>query len=186
MGRLDGSRRADGRAREPGEQARSGPPRQPALVARNGRGKTTLLRTLAKSLKQIEGVFETKGRIQYLPEDLRFDPEITVSGIFNALLPSARRKEAADLAASLELDIRKDYGKLSTGNRRKAHLIVAELSVDPAGGNILRRRGSFGRFASGRRHARWRATVARFSLTGRDRIHNIPRAIGGLVVGGPI
>jgi ABC-type multidrug transport system ATPase subunit len=107
------------------------------LIARNGRGKTTLLRTLARTLKQIGGSFEAKGRIQYLPEDLRFDPEITVSAIFGAMLPAARRKEAADLAASLELDVRKAYGKLSTGNRRKTHLIVAELSVVPTGGNIL-------------------------------------------------
>jgi ABC-type multidrug transport system ATPase subunit len=107
------------------------------LIARNGRGKTTLLRTLAKTLKQVNGRFEARGRIQYLPEDLRFDPEITVSGIFNAMLPAARRKEAADLAASLELDVTKPYGKLSTGNRRKTHLIVAELSIDASTGNIL-------------------------------------------------
>lgn len=107
------------------------------LIARNGRGKTTLLRTLAKTLKQVNGRFEAQGRIQYLPEDLRFDPEITVSGIFKAMLPAAKRKEAADLAASLELDAAKPYGKLSTGNRRKTHLIVAELSIDPARGNIL-------------------------------------------------
>jgi ABC-type multidrug transport system ATPase subunit len=107
------------------------------LIARNGRGKTTLLRTLAKTLKQMKGTFVAEGKTQYLPEDLRFDPEITVAGIFKAMIPAARRKSAIDLAASLELDVRKPYGKLSTGNRRKTHLIVAEHSVDPAGGNIL-------------------------------------------------
>ncbi len=53
------------------------------------------------------------------------------------MLPTNALKAAIDLAASLELDVRKPYGKLSTGNRRKTHLIVAEHSVDPARGNIL-------------------------------------------------
>ena len=107
------------------------------LIARNGRGKTTLLRTISKTLKPVGGTFEACGKVQYLAEDLRFDPEIPVSGIFRAMLPYGRLQEAADLATSLELDIRKPYGKLSTGNRRKAHLIVAEYSIDPKGGNIL-------------------------------------------------
>ncbi|WP_035606619.1 ATP-binding cassette domain-containing protein [Haloferula sp. BvORR071] len=107
------------------------------LIARNGRGKTTLLRTISKTLKQLKGSFEAEGKIQYLPEDLRFDPEITVAGIFSAMLPKARYKEALDLAASLELDVRKPYGKLSTGNRRKTNLIVAEYSIDEKRGNIL-------------------------------------------------
>ncbi|WP_193211065.1 ATP-binding cassette domain-containing protein [Luteolibacter marinus] len=107
------------------------------LIARNGRGKTTLLRTLAKTLKQIDGSFESRGRVQYLPEDLRFDPELTVTDIFKAMLPPAKRRQALDLAASLELDARKPYGKLSTGNRRKTHLIVAENSVDLERGSIL-------------------------------------------------
>ncbi len=107
------------------------------LIARNGRGKTTLLRTISKTLKPVGGAFEAKGRTQYLPEDLRFDPEITVSGIFRAMLPTAKLQAAADLAVSLELDVRKPYGKLSTGNRRKTHLIMAEYSIDPEGGNIL-------------------------------------------------
>lgn len=107
------------------------------LIARNGRGKTTLLRTLAKTLKQVNGSFVAEGKTQYLPEDLRFDPEITVAAIFRSMLPAASLKSATDLAASLELDVRKPYGKLSTGNRRKTHLIVAEHSIDPASGNIL-------------------------------------------------
>jgi ABC-type multidrug transport system ATPase subunit len=96
-----------------------------------------LLRTLAKTLKQIDGDFLASGKTQYLPEDLRFDPEITVAGIFKSLVPAANLKTATDLAASIELDVRKAYGKLSTGNRRKTHLIVAENSVDPSSGNIL-------------------------------------------------
>ena len=105
------------------------------LIARNGRGKTTLLRTLAKTLKHLDGAFEAQGKTQYLPEDLRFDPEITVAGIFRALLPATRREAAMDLAA--KVDTAKPYGKLSTGNRSKTHLIVAEHSVKDDCGNIL-------------------------------------------------
>lgn len=107
------------------------------LLARNGRGKTTLLRTLARTLKPIAGSFRTEGFIQYLPEDMRFDPEITPSLIFRALLPKGRLAEALDLAKQIELEIKKPYGRLSTGNRRKTNLITAEFSVVRGSGNIL-------------------------------------------------
>lgn len=99
------------------------------LLARNGRGKTTLLRTLAGTLKPVAGSFAVTGRIQYLPEDLRFDAEIPATSIFRALVPSRRLAEALDLAAQVELDVRKPYAKLSTGNRRKVSLILAECSL---------------------------------------------------------
>jgi ATPase subunit of ABC transporter with duplicated ATPase domains len=107
------------------------------LLARNGRGKTTLLRTLARTLKPVAGSFRVQGFTQYLPEDLRFDPEITPAMIFRTLLPKARLREALDLAGRIELDVKKTYGRLSTGNRRKTNLIAAEFSVKPATGNIL-------------------------------------------------
>ncbi|MBJ7395468.1 MAG: ATP-binding cassette domain-containing protein [Akkermansiaceae bacterium] len=107
------------------------------LLARNGRGKTTLLRTLAGTQKAVSGNFHVNGYVQYLPEDLRFDSEITPSMVFRTLLPKARRQEALDLASHIELDVKKPYGRLSTGNRRKTSLIVAEFSVKPDRGNIL-------------------------------------------------
>ncbi len=107
------------------------------LLARNGRGKTTLLRTLARTLKHVSGEFHTEGFTQYLPEDLRFDPELTPRMIFRMLLPKVRLDEALALAADIELDTKKPYGRLSTGNRRKTALIMAEFSVKPEGGNIL-------------------------------------------------
>ncbi|MCP5543193.1 MAG: ATP-binding cassette domain-containing protein [Akkermansiaceae bacterium] len=107
------------------------------LLARNGRGKTTLLRTLSRSLKPVSGNFRTEGFTQYLPEDLRFDPFITSDLIFRSMLPKGRVKQAFELAERIELDVRKPYGRLSTGNRRKANLITAELSVRPEQGNIL-------------------------------------------------
>jgi ABC-type multidrug transport system ATPase subunit len=107
------------------------------LLARNGRGKTTLLRTLAGTLKPVAGKFRSEGFLQYLPEDLRFDAEITPAMIFRMLLPKSRLKEAMSLAGRIELDVKKPYGRLSTGNRRKTSLIMAEFSVKPDTGNIL-------------------------------------------------
>lgn len=107
------------------------------LLARNGRGKTTLLRTLARTLKPVSGNFQVQGFIQYLPEDLRFDPVITPAVIFRSLLGKKRLQEAFDLAESIELDVKKPYARLSTGNRRKTNLIMAEFSVKPDGGNVL-------------------------------------------------
>jgi ABC-type multidrug transport system ATPase subunit len=107
------------------------------LLARNGRGKTTLLRTLARTLKPVAGNFRTEGFMQYLPEDLRFDPEITPAMVFRTLLPKDRLSSALELAARIELDVRKPYGRLSTGNRRKTNLIAAEFSVKKDRGNIL-------------------------------------------------
>src|SRR6478672_2746814 len=107
------------------------------LLARNGRGKTTLLRTLAKTLKPLAGNFRVEGFVQYLPEDLRFDPEITPAMVFRMLLPKAKVSEALNLANRIELDVKKPYGRLSTGNRRKTNLIMAEFSVKSNTGNIL-------------------------------------------------
>ena len=107
------------------------------LLARNGRGKTTLLRTLARTIRPVSGDFEISGAIQYLPEDLRFDHELPAKLIFRSLLPGPRRKAALELAERIELDTRKPYGRLSTGNRRKTSLIVAEYSIPADGNHIL-------------------------------------------------
>ncbi len=107
------------------------------LLARNGRGKTTLLRTLAGTQRPVAGGFRVEGFVQYLPEDLRFDPTITPAMVFRMLLPKVRVGDALKLAANIELDVKKPYSRLSTGNRRKTSLIVAEFSVKPDTGNIL-------------------------------------------------
>ena len=107
------------------------------LLARNGRGKSTLLKTIAGSLKKLSGGFATEGFMQYLPEDMRFDAEITPKLIFKTLLPKSSREAAFTLADRIELDVNKMYGQLSTGNRRKTALIMAEHSIKPDRGNIL-------------------------------------------------
>lgn len=107
------------------------------MLARNGRGKTTLLRTIAGTLKARGGDVSREGHLQYMPEDLRFDDELPAEMVFRMLIPKHRFKAALDLAHDIELDVRKPYGRLSTGNRRKTSLIVAEFSTHEEGGNIL-------------------------------------------------
>lgn len=107
------------------------------LLARNGRGKTTLLRTLAGVIKPLGGNFTCKGRCQLLSEDLTFDRELSAKVIFKSMLPKASCREALVLAGKLELDLKKPYGKLSTGNKRKVALLVAEFSVTENSSDIL-------------------------------------------------
>jgi len=107
------------------------------LLARNGRGKTTLLRTLAGVLKPLGGKFSCDGRCQLLSEDLAFDRELSAKVILKSMLPKAGCREALELAEQLELDINKPYGKLSTGNKRKVALLLAEFSVREGRSDIL-------------------------------------------------
>lgn len=107
------------------------------LLARNGRGKTTLLRTLAGVLKKLGGSYRCQGHCQFLGEDLQFDRELPAKLIFRSLLPKKSCKMALELAEKLELDVKKSYGKLSTGNKRKVALLVAEFSVKQGRADIL-------------------------------------------------
>jgi ABC-type multidrug transport system ATPase subunit len=107
------------------------------LLARNGRGKTTLLRTLAGAIDPFAGSFELQGETRYLAEGLRFDAELNARAILKALVPAARRAEALEFAERTELDLRRPYSRLSTGNHRKVGLIAAEFSADPAKPRVL-------------------------------------------------
>ena len=107
------------------------------LLARNGRGKTTLLRTLAGVLKPIGGSYACEGTCQLLSEDLSFDRELPAKVVFKSLLDKESFKGAMELAEKLELDTVKPYGKLSTGNKRKVALLVAEFSVQEGRPDIL-------------------------------------------------
>lgn len=107
------------------------------LLARNGRGKTTLLRTLAGVLKPLAGKFSKQGRCQLLGEDLCFDRELSAKVILRSLLPKKACQRALALAEQLELDVAKAYGKLSTGNKRKVALLVAEFSVQDDRADVL-------------------------------------------------
>ncbi|MGJ8676814.1 MAG: ATP-binding cassette domain-containing protein [Akkermansiaceae bacterium] len=107
------------------------------LIARNGRGKTTLLRTLAGVLKPIKGSFFIHGKCQLVSEDLSFDKELTAKNILKSLLAKNKLGEAMELANTLELDLTKPYGKLSTGNKRKVALLAAEFSTGHEKGDVL-------------------------------------------------
>ena len=107
------------------------------LLARNGRGKTTLLRTIARTLKALEGKASARGNLQYVPENLTFESGLPPLAIFKAMLPKSRVTAALELAERIELDVNKPYGKLSTGNRRKTNLILAEFSIDPGSASVL-------------------------------------------------
>lgn len=96
------------------------------LLARNGRGKTTLLKTVANIIPSLSGEIDCDGTVQFVDEDLRFDSELRPRQIFNALFKDGKRKFAFEMAERIELDINKPYGKLSKGNRQKVGLIVAE------------------------------------------------------------
>ena len=107
------------------------------LLARNGRGKTTLLKTLSGLLKKMQGAYGVRGRCQFVGDDLSFDRELTPRMVFNALVPKEHRATALALAEELELDVNKQFGKLSFGNRKKVGLIVAESRLVHGEANIL-------------------------------------------------
>lgn len=107
------------------------------LLARNGRGKTTLLKTIARVIPTLDGTVSSEGTIQFVDEDLRFDSEMKPRQIFAALFKKPLRKFAIEMAERIELDVEKPYGKLSKGNRQKVGLIVAETRTKGPGTHIL-------------------------------------------------
>ena len=107
------------------------------LLARNGRGKTTLLKTIAGCLKSLKGEVEVNGQVQYVSEDLKFDAELTPKLIFKSFFNKKLQKTAKSMAARLELPLETQYGKLSKGNRQKLSIIVAETKASAGGPQVL-------------------------------------------------
>jgi ABC-type multidrug transport system ATPase subunit len=107
------------------------------LLARNGRGKTTLLKTIAGIIPSLSGRITCNGMVQFVDEDLRFDSELKPRQIFSALFKNGQRQFAMDMATRIELDVEKSYGKLSKGNRQKVGLIVAEARTHKNGPQVL-------------------------------------------------
>lgn len=107
------------------------------LLARNGRGKTTLLRTIAGLIRPVSGKPAVTGHCQFISDELSFDRELSARLLLSSLLPRDRRKEAFAMAEELELDLKKAFGKLSTGNRKKVGLLLAEFSVIPDSANVV-------------------------------------------------
>ena len=107
------------------------------LLARNGRGKTTLLKTLAGLIPAIRGQFQVDGQVQFIDEELRFDPELNARQVFKAFFKNGLLVKAMDLASRLGLDLKKPYGKLSKGNRQKVTLILAETKAADGKSQVL-------------------------------------------------
>lgn len=107
------------------------------LLARNGRGKTTLLKTIAGIIPSLTGRIRCQGIVQFVDEDLRFDNELKPRQIFAALFKNGQRAFALEMAERIELDVEKPYGKLSKGNRQKVGLIVAESRTRHNGPQVL-------------------------------------------------
>lgn len=107
------------------------------LLARNGRGKTTLLKTIAGIIPSIKGKITLNGTVQFVDEDLRFDEELKTRHLFKALFKDDQLSFAHSMAKTIELDVEKPYGKLSKGNRQKVALVVAEARAHNRGPQIL-------------------------------------------------
>jgi len=107
------------------------------LLARNGRGKTTLLRTVAGLIPALDGRIDCEGAVQFVEEDLRFDDELKARQIFSALFRNGQRRFAMEMAERIELDVDKPYGKLSKGNRQKVSLVVAEARAQDGAAHVL-------------------------------------------------
>lgn len=107
------------------------------LLARNGRGKTTLLKTLAGSLPPVAGRVSTQGLVQFVPEDIEYNDHLSAEVILKALVSKERIGECLEFADRVELDTKKCYRDLSTGNKRKISWLMAEFSCEPKGGNVL-------------------------------------------------
>ena len=107
------------------------------LLARNGRGKTTFLKTVAGCHSPLKGAINVQGQVQYISEDLRFDPELTPYVIFKSLFDGEARELAFGYAERLQLPEKTAYGKLSKGNRQKLTLIVAETKASQSGPQVL-------------------------------------------------
>ena len=107
------------------------------LLARNGRGKTTLLRTIAGSLAAVAGRALVQGRLQFVPEDIEYNDHLSAQVVLSALVPKPRLGECFAFAERIELDLKKNYRDLSTGNKRKISWLMAEFSCDLTAGNVI-------------------------------------------------
>ena len=105
------------------------------LLARNGRGKTTLLKTIAGLIPAFDGKFGVTGQIQFIDEELRFDPELSSKQIFRSFFTNDLLEKAIEYSERLELDLKKPYGQLSKGNRQKVALILAEARASDGSEN---------------------------------------------------
>lgn len=107
------------------------------LVAPNGTGKTTLLRTLAGLAPALRGHVTTAARVHYFADELRVDPELKSRTVFRSWFKGESLVSAETLADTLRLNLTTPIGKLSRGNRQKVLLILAEVVVAQSATSLL-------------------------------------------------
>lgn len=107
------------------------------LLARNGRGKTTLLRTLAGALAKRGGDFAVKGKMQFVVEDIFYNHHLSAKNILKAVVSEEHWDACFTMAEKVELDVKKSYRALSTGNQRKISWLMAEYRCEKGVGNVL-------------------------------------------------
>jgi len=109
----------------------------------NGAGKTTTIRMLMGLLRPSSGHatvlgapagdVEARRRIGYLPGDLRIDPAMTGTQLFQwygRLRGQRDQRRVDELTGRLDLDPSRPFGTLSKGNRQKIGIVQA-LCHDP-------------------------------------------------------
>jgi ABC-2 type transport system ATP-binding protein len=109
----------------------------------NGAGKTTTIRMLMGFLRPTGGIatvlgapagdIAVRGRIGYLPGDLRVDPAMTGTQLlswYGRLRGRHDRRRIDELTQRLGLDPTRPFGTLSKGNRQKVGIVQA-LCHDP-------------------------------------------------------
>ena len=109
----------------------------------NGAGKTTTIRMLMGFLRPTSGTAKVlgvpagsvgvRGRIGYLPGELRIDPAMTgaqLFGWYGRLRGNHNPHRVTELTERLKLDPSRPFGTLSKGNRQKVGIVQA-LCHDP-------------------------------------------------------
>lgn len=107
------------------------------VVAPNGSGKTTVLRTLAGLREPLRGRPLVTGRVIYVSDELAMDPELPAGTLFRAWFRKDGFHRATELADRFGLNLRRPIGQLSRGNRQKVLIVIAETLAAESGASLL-------------------------------------------------
>ncbi len=115
------------------------------FIGPNGAGKSTMIKTLLNFLfptsgsavllgfDAVSGSREIKKRTAYVPSDINYYEELTVSSLLaysDSFYPDTDSTYTQSLIERFELEIDKKIGELSMGNKKKVALVAA-LSCRP-------------------------------------------------------